>query len=134
MRNTRHMKNHLTCETWVNGEKTDSVGIEDPFVTTRCVIVTDFSWWDRLKILFSGQWTTRVRFHIHGDTVAHKRWFAGQDGCDRCGATIGFPHDGSNADDPGYHHGDDRLCETCYYGYPQPKPESQGMCATEAES
>ena len=112
------MQRHLRSEVWVNGEKTHSQPIDDPFATVKTEVETVFSFWDRIKLLFTGRHTVSVRFHIQADGVATKRWFSCKDACERCAKTIGYPHDGSNEDNPGYHHGEERLCEECYYNIP----------------
>ena len=130
------MKKHLSVEVWTDQnaagvfKKSHEQAIDDPFVNTTTV--THWSLLSWFLMLFRGR-THTVRFHIHGDSVAMKRWFAGQDGCDRCGQTIGFPHDGSSAADPGYHHGDERICEDCYYGR-EPAPKTNGHCYESAEN
>lgn len=115
MRNiaTGFMKKHLQLETRMDDEKIHEMSINDPFLRTSTTI--EWSLWDWLKMLFKRPRQTVIVTRIIADDVAYKRWFSGVDACDRCAAVIGYPHDGSNADDPGYHHGDERLCETCYY-------------------
>jgi hypothetical protein len=122
------MKRHLAVDVVVDQKTVHNQPIDDPFCTTRTELDIRFSFWERIKLLFSASHRIQIIHHIRGDSVAMKRWFAGQDGCDWCGATIGYPHDGSSAADPGYHHGDERLCETCYY-----KPESKAVPATASE-
>lgn len=119
MRSTKHFAEHehLVVRVRVDGEKVHERGIEDPFVTARTIVTLTF--WEWLCLLFRRPRQIEVIVNVDGDGVATKRWFVGQDGCDRCAVTIGFPHDGSNADDPGYHHGKERLCEACYYGTPK---------------
>lgn len=117
---TGFMKRHMTLETDVDGKRVHTQDIDDPFLTTS----TRVGWnlWDWFKMLFKSPREIVVRTRVHGDGVAHKRWFAGVDACEQCESVIGFPHDGSSADDPGYHHGDKRLCGPCYYGTSHPLP------------
>lgn len=117
---TGFMKRHLKLETRVDDVKVHEQQIDDPFLRTQTVI--GWGVWDWLKMLFKSPREIVVVTHVIGDGVAHKRWFAGLDACDRCETTIGYPHDGSSNADPGYHHGEERLCERCYYGLPQ-EPE-----------
>lgn len=116
MRSTKHFaeNGHLCVRTFVSGALIHTQSVEDPFASTRVCVGLTF--WEWLKLAFQRPRQIEVLVHVSGDQVANKRWFLGVDACDRCAATIGYPHDGSNADDPGYHHGNERLCESCYYG------------------
>ena len=62
--------------------------------------------------------TAEVRVHVRSNGVSQGRWFQGADICERCKRTrIDEPRHGPKAD-PGYHHGDERWCEGCYYEKP----------------
>jgi hypothetical protein len=118
MRTTEHFKNHLRVVTEIDGKVTSNIRVEDPFAHTS--VIVGWNLWDWFKMLFSRSRELRIRVDIRGDGVAQARWFRGVDVCERCQRTpIGIPHDGSAAHDPGYHHGEERLCESCYYDYPQ---------------
>jgi hypothetical protein len=117
MRSLDHMPKHLCQITRIDGKETYRQQIADPFATTKVII--GWNLWDWLRMLFSRPREIEVVVEIQGDGVATNRWFAGRDVCERCQRTaIGFPLDGSSAADPGYHHGEERLCERCYYGLP----------------
>lgn len=118
MRSLDHMPQHLCQITRIDGVETHKQPIADPFATTKVVVGWNLRDW--LKMLFRRRREIEVVVKIQGDNVAIQRWFSGRDMCDRCHMEqIGFPHDGSSAADPGYHEGDERLCERCYYRLPQ---------------
>lgn len=116
---------HLSVCVKIDGQTVHEKSIEDPFVTTRSVVT--LSIWEWLCLLVKRPRQIEFALNIRADGVAQKRWFAGQDACDRCATTIGYPHDGSNASDPGYHHGSERLCEACFYGVEAANVEPVGL-------
>lgn len=124
MRSTEHFKRHLYTVVYVDDEKIAETPIEDPFATIKTVIVLTF--WEWLKLFWKRQ--IEVRSHIRSDGVALGRWFQGADICEKCKhAVIGYPNDGSSAANPGYHHGDERWCEACYYSAPVELGRSFGI-------
>ena len=54
------------------------------------------------------------------DGVSQVRWFQGKDICQKCKRNRLNGHETK----PGYEHGDERWCETCYYAMPIGKPEA----------
>lgn len=116
MRDVEHMKRHLRIETRRDGELVEpAVRVCDPFHVTNVVIA--WSLWDWLKLLFCRERSTSVRVSVVADSVALRRWFQGQDTCERCRQVKIGPLPGVHETEPGYHHGDERWCEQCYYGY-----------------
>ena len=127
MRGTEHFKRHLRSVFWVDDEKVDDLPIEDPFVSVRAGVEIQFSLWDRIKLLWTGRHVVHIRYHIESDPVAQRRWFNGTDVCEWCYTKIG---DSYTQGDPGYHHGDERICEACYYKHPIPVSNPQGMMSS----
>ncbi len=116
IRGTEHFKRHMAVITSVDGREICNQPIEDPFLRTR--IVVGWTLWEWLKMLFTWDRHVEVVVHVRSDGVAQARWFRGEDVCTKCKRRpIGYPHDGSSASKPGYESGEDRLCESCYYGY-----------------
>lgn len=115
MRDCEHMKRHLRIHTDRDGEVIRDVSVCDPFHTTT--VVCGWSFWGWLKMLFRWHRTTTITIRVDGDEVAIKRWFQGQDTCERCLQTKIGPFPGVHETEPGYHHGDERWCEKCHYGY-----------------
>lgn len=115
MRSCEHMVRHMSVVTHRDNEKVGSVDVMDPFHTTRVVI--GFSFWECVRMLFRKNRTTEVRVSVQADGVAMDRWFLGQDTCESCKHTKLGPLPGVHETDPGYHHGKERWCERCYYGY-----------------
>jgi len=122
----------LKLETRVDGGKVHECPIDDPFI--RASTVVGWSLWDWLKMLFQSPREITVTTRVIGNGVAHKRWFNGTDACDRCESVIGYPHDGSSAADHGYHHGEERLCNACYYGVSHPLPLVEGVSSSDDSS
>lgn len=118
MRGTEHFKNHMSIRTQIDHRTISNVPIEDPFHHTT-VIVT-FSLWEWIKMMFRWQRQVEVRVKVCADGVAIGRWFQGADICEKCKRfRIDEPLHGQNAD-PGYHHGNERWCQACYYEVPIP--------------
>lgn len=116
MRGTDHFKKHMSVRVQVDGETTDNIPIEDPFHHTT--VRVGISFWNWLKLLVKRPREIEVRVKIIHDGVALGRWFQGADICEKCKrARIDDARHGPHAD-PGYHHGDERWCEACYYDYP----------------
>lgn len=127
------MKRHLKVETWIGEKKIGDQQIDDPFITTRVELEMTFGFWELIKLAFtSRKHHETVRVHVVGDDVSMKRWFNGEDCCEHCGAKIG-PALGVHETEPGYHHGDERICENCYYGFDMPK-ESKSFGEIACES
>jgi hypothetical protein len=121
MRDTDYMKTnrHLQVKTYRDGKKVGlNVAIADPFHNTEVVCI--FSVWELIKMLFRRKRQTVIRVFVDGDAVAMKRWFLGQDTCERCQQTKIGPLPGVHPTEPGYHHGKERWCEECYYRDPIP--------------
>lgn len=112
MRDCEHMKRHLSVVTFRDGKKESEQPVCDPFHTTNVTI--GFSLWDVVKMMF-GKRETTVRVSVVADNVAYKRWFQGQDTCERCLQTKIGPEPGVHPTEPGYHHGEERWCQACYY-------------------
>lgn len=128
MRSLGHFKRHLATAVYVDNKLIKRTPVEDPFATVNTIVSPSFREW--LRLLWKREICVRV--HIESDGVAWGRWFQGADICEHCKrSVIGYPHDGSSAVDPGYHHGDERWCETCHYGYQAPKAE--GQCSVSRE-
>lgn len=116
MRDTDYMKDnrHLNLKTWRDGVKVGvNVPIADPFHRTE--VVCSWSLWDWFKMLFRRKRETVITVMVGGDSVAMKRWFQGQDTCERCQTRKIGPLPGVHETEPGYHHGNERWCEDCYY-------------------
>lgn len=112
----RPMKPHLSLRIQENNETINNTPIDDPFHHTTIRP----SGWRAAWLVLTGRFELRVK--VCGDNVAHAIWFNRKHLCSRCQVVeIGFPKDGSNASDPGYHHGEERLCEYCYYEKPLPE-------------
>jgi hypothetical protein len=124
MRDCDHMQRHLFVHTKRDGQAVDSVPVCDPFHTTR--IVCEWTLWEWLKMLFARSTTIEVR--VDADGVAMKRWFLGQDTCERCKQTKIGPMPGAHETEPGYHHGKERWCEACYYRDPIPNSRTETAC------
>lgn len=117
MRDTKHFLRHLRVETSATGggqaPYSHSIPVQDPFHQT--VFVCRWSLREWLKLLFD----RRMYFSVcvRADNVAVQRWVQGADLCERCKQSrIDGP--GAHETDPGYHHGDERLCQKCYYDEP----------------
>lgn len=111
------MKNHLWVETRVDGKTIDRVPVDDPFHTTRVTHEFEWSLWDWFKMLFTRKASVTLVVHVGSDGVSQGRWFQRAIICDKCErARIDDPR--HPAHDCGYHHGDERWCEDCYYEKP----------------
>jgi hypothetical protein len=81
MRDTEHMKKHLSIETEIQQgndaiEHISSVPVEDPFHTTN--VRFGVSWWTTFKMLFCPSMRNMlVRVKVRADNVAVGRWFVG---------------------------------------------------------
>lgn len=62
---------HLTIETLINGKRVGVQDIHDPFLHNKTIYEPSF--WDRLKIFFTGRILFEVR--IRGDLEAQRQWF-----------------------------------------------------------
>jgi len=108
------MKRHLAIETRQDGKLLEPVvAVCDPFHRTK--VVVGWSLWDWLKMLFRRDRSVTIEVRVRADGVAIKRWFQGQDTCEKCQDVKIGPLPGVHETEPGYHHGDERWCETCYY-------------------
>ena len=120
------MKNHLSVVTEVNGKEINEVPIEDPFHTTTVTHEMEWSFWDWLKLIFKRKETVTLRVKVRSDGVSQGRWFQRAIICDKCRRNriddIRHPVE----HDHGYHHGDERWCEACYYDHPIPAPVANG--------
>jgi hypothetical protein len=119
LRDTDYMKmnRHLNVKVYRDGEKVGiNVPIADPFHCTD--VICSWSLWEWFKMLFRRKRETVIRVVVDGDSVAMKRWFQGQDTCERCLQTKIGPLPGVHETESGYHHGDERWCEECYYADP----------------
>ncbi len=113
MRDVQHMQRHLKVVTRRDGELIREVAVCDPFHTTN--VTLGWSLWDWFKMLFRRDRTTTITVRVDGDAVAGKRWFQGQDTCERCLQTKIGPLPGVHETEPGYFRGEERWCEKCYY-------------------
>jgi hypothetical protein len=121
MRDTEHFKRHLWVVTDVDCKDVRTVAVEDPFHTTH--VIVGWTFWGWLRMLFSRKREIDVRVKVRADEVALGRWFQGADICEHCKRQrIDGP--GQHKTKPGYEHGDERCCETCYYEKPIP-PSNQ---------
>lgn len=119
MRDPDYMKTnrHLFVSVYLEGKQVgNSCPIADPFINTTMTI--SFTVWELVKLIFSRKRETVVRIAVDGDSVAMKRWFQGQDTCERCQQVKIGPLPGVNETNPGYHHGSERWCRECYYSEP----------------
>jgi hypothetical protein len=116
MRDTEHMKRHLSIRTQIDNKTTSEIPVEDPFHHTTVII--EWSLWDWLKMLW--QRKVEVRVKVMSDGVSQGRWFQGADICENCkrrridgpkpdGCFHAYKQDGS----------DEQWCEACHYGYPE---------------
>lgn len=118
------MERHLSVVTWVDNKMIREVKVEDPFHHTT--VIHEWSLWDWFKMLFRGR-RIEVRVHVRSDGVSQGRWFQRAIICDHCRRNrIDDPHHPPEHDH-GYHHGDERWCEDCYYEKPI-VPKTMGLC------
>lgn len=115
MRDCEHMKRHLSVVTHRDGELVSTQPVCDPFHTTR--VIVGWSLWEAIKLLFSRNRETEICVAVSADGIATKRWFHGQDTCEKCRQIKIGPHPTYPNSDTGYHHGDERWCESCHYDY-----------------
>ena len=110
----RPMKPHLSIRIQENNATINNIPVDDPFHHTTIRP----SGWRAAWLVLTGRFELRVK--VCGDDVSHARWFSKQDLCSRCKIVrIDNPHHSGHVD-AGYHHGEDRLCEYCYYEKPLP--------------
>ena len=119
MRDPEYMKTnrHRNIKVWRDGAKVGvNVPIADPLHCTD--VICRFTVCELVKLIFSRKRETLIRVAVAGDAVAMKRWFKGQDTCEKCHQVKIGPLPGVNETNPGYHHGSERWCEECYYSEP----------------
>jgi len=109
------MKRHLSVVTWEDNKVLSEIPIDDPFHHTRINYEVRLTLWERIKLLFAGRITAEFRVHVRSDGVSQGRWFQRAIICDKCKRNrIDDPRHPPEHDH-GYHHGDERWCEDCYY-------------------
>lgn len=126
MRDTGHLKNHMSLSVAIEGLEISRTPMEDPFHTTRVVLdLADLTLWERVKSVFRPR-TIEVVVKVRADGCALGRWFQGADICEKCCRTRISGHEHK----PGYQSHGMCVCEDCYYGK-WPQQEHVGFVAGE---